>query len=237
MKKDLRNIDLVSINCVNPHESVMAMRHCSKHFDFGKMILVSHITPHDCEGVDLFLLDQKLDWNLYNDMCLKLNMFSDNEYVMVIQDDGHIINPDKWDDKFLDFDYIGAPWVSEPDWIEMQNPNSIEHINRVFPKNRVGNGGFSLRSKKFLQYSSQFDTTGEYGEDCFLCTVKYEKAIEDGIKFAPFDLAVKFSYENPCVEYDGHNWRDQIAFDETKHFGWHGRQFTNSKELLMRKYQ
>ena len=38
--------------------------------------------------------------------------------------------------RFFDYDYIGAPW-----------PNNFV--------NRVGNGGFSLRSKKFLELTAK----------------------------------------------------------------------------------
>ena len=64
-------------------------------------------------------------------------------------------------------------------------------------KNRVGNGGFSLRSKEFLNYSSKFNDCLSYAEDVFLCLVNYEEAINNKIKFAPFEIALKFSYEVP----------------------------------------
>ena len=73
------------------------------------------------------------------------------------------------------------------------------------------------------------------GEDTFLCTRVYDEAIEYGIKFAPFDLAVQFSYENPCTEH-GYSWTSRIAFDKRKHFGWHGENFINTPELMNLKY-
>ena len=66
---------------------------------------------------------------------------------------------------------------------------------------------------------------------------KYDEAIEYGIKFAPFELAVKFAYENPCFEYDENHWDQFISFDPNKHFGWHGSQFANKAQLLSLKYQ
>ena len=65
----------------------------------------------------------------------------------------------------------------------------------------------------------------------------YQEAIDYGIKFAPFELAIKFAYENPCFEYDGHHWDEMIEFDQSKHFGWHGNQFFNKNELLSLKYR
>jgi hypothetical protein len=50
----------------------------------------------------------------------------------VIQWDGYVVNAEAWDPAFLDCDYIGAKWY----WHD--------------PGTRVGNGGFSLRSRKLL---------------------------------------------------------------------------------------
>lgn len=232
--KKLTNVDLVSINCVDAEQSAAAINYCQKFFEFGKSILVTH-QDIDADNIELHLID-KLDWYQYNDRVLKLNEHTDNDYVLLIQDDGHIVNPDLWDDKFLEYDYIGAPWPGEESWITLQHKDQQDLMREVFPKNRVGNGGFCLRSRKFLEFSAQFDSCNGLGEDSFLCTRKYEEAIEYGIKFAPLELAVKFAYENPCIEY-GTPWNERIAFDKSKHFGWHGSNFTNTHELMALKYQ
>lgn len=237
MKKDLLNVDLISINCVNPQASVAALNYCQKFFNFGKSILVSHIEPSEYYNIELHQLDEKLDWNGYNDQVLNLKDHSDNDFVMVIQEDGHLINPNLWDDAFLEYDYIGAPWPTEESWIVLQHAEQQPYLRENLPKNRVGNGGFSIRSRKFLEFSSQFEETGILGEDTFLCTRKYDEAIEYGIKFAPFELAVKFAYENPCFEYDGNHWDQYIEFNPENHFGWHGSQFANKHLLMGVKYQ
>lgn len=237
MKKDLLNVDLISINCVNPQASVAALNHCQKFFNFGKTILVSHIEPAEYHSIELHQLEEKIDWHGYNDQILNLTQHTDNDFVMVIQEDGYIINPTLWDDEFLNYDYIGAPWPIEESWIQLQLTEQQPYLRKNLSKNRVGNGGFSLRSRKFLEFANQFDETGPLGEDTFLCTRKYDEAIEYNIKFAPFELAVKFSYENPCLEYDGNHWNDYIEFDSSKHFGWHGSQFANKNILLGEKYQ
>ena len=54
------------------------------------------------------------------------------EYVLIIQSDGYAVNPESWDDKFLDYDYIGAVWTWHPEGVQ------------------VGNGGFCIRSRKLL---------------------------------------------------------------------------------------
>jgi len=232
-KKQLLNVDLISINCVDPRQSAAAINYCQKFFEFGKSILVTH-QDIDVYDIELHLID-KLDWNQYNDYVLKLIGHTDNDYVMLIQDDGHLTNANLWDNEYLEYDYIGAPWPHEESWINLQLQEQQPYIRENFPKNRVGNGGFCIRSKKFLEFSAQYESCNGLGEDTFLCTRKYNEAIEYGIKFAPFELAAKFSYENPCIEF-GTPWNQQVVFDKSKHFGWHGKNFLNTHELMSIKY-
>jgi hypothetical protein len=231
--KKLPNVDLISINCVDPYQSAIALNYCQRFFEFGNAILATH-QDIDVYGIELHLID-KLNWDQYNDYVLKLVEHTSNEYVLVIQDDGHIVNSKLWDDDFLKYDYIGAPWPFEESWISLQCEDQRSYMRQNFKKNRVGNGGFSLRSKKFLEFSAQYNSCNGHGEDSFLCTRKYEDAIKYGIKFAPFELAIKFSYENPCIEF-GTPWNQPIIFDKEKHFGWHGKNFLNTSELLSLKY-
>lgn len=233
IKKKLQNLDLISINCVNPHQSACAINYCQKFFEFGKSILITHQNI-DVYDIELHLIE-KLDWNQYNDYVLKLIEHTDNDYVMIIQDDGHPLNPELWDDQYLNYDYIGAPWPYEESWIDLQLKEQQPFIRENFSKNRVGNGGFCIRSRKFLEFSAKYDSCNGLGEDTFLCTRKYKEAIEYGIKFAPFELAAKFSYENPCIEF-GTSWNQQIVFDRSNHFGWHGKNFLNTHELMSIKY-
>jgi hypothetical protein len=232
-KRKLLNLDLISINCVDPYQSAAAINYCQKYFEFGKSILVTH-QDVDVYDIELHIID-KLDWYQYNDHVLNLIEHTDNDYVMLIQDDGHPINPELWDDEYLEYDYIGAPWPSEESWISLQHKDQQDYIRKNFPKNRVGNGGFCIRSRKFLKFSTQYGSCNGLGEDSFLCTRKYEEAIEYGIKFAPFELSSKFSYENPCIEF-GTSWSQQMVFDRKKHFGWHGKNFLNTHELMSLKY-
>ena len=63
-----------------------------------------------------------------------MNNYFDTDYVLTFQSDGFILNPDAWTDEFFNYDYIGAPWGD----------------NRY----AVGNGGFSFRSKKLMNFVS-----------------------------------------------------------------------------------
>lgn len=142
--------------------------------------------------------------NDYNKFCLtRLNEYINADFCMILQNDGYIINPECWENNFLNFDYIGAPWP-----------------NKDF-KNRVGNGGFSLRSKKFMQTCEtlfkeypnilmKYEHPDYLHEDFLACNIYYDEMINMGIKFADIETASKFSVEHIIPEV------------KQKTFGFHG---------------
>jgi hypothetical protein len=143
----------------------------------------------------------------YSKFCLvDLNKYISTDFCLTIQHDGYIINPECWTDKFLESDYIGAPWPIEWGY-----------------KNRIGNGGFCLKSKKFLETSysifkdfnfnaslnrSVYDIS--VNEDFLSCNSYYDEMRASGIKFADIEIASLFSIEHPILEM------------KEKTFGFHG---------------
>ena len=111
------------------------------------------------------------------------------------------INTKAWTNDFLKYDYIGAPWIffrCKDDW-EM--------------KTRVGNGGFSLRSKRLLKEASALTSREKrvHPEDAYVTKGIGEELKSKGISFAPADLAMRFSVEKALY---------------TGQFGFHGRKST-----------
>ena len=189
---ELPNITLVCVNGVNPELGVKALRYSSKDIKFAKSILLSHYKP-DNIGSDIeFKKIVKLTHETSCLMTLKgLYYVIDTDYCLSIHDDGFIINPQLWTNEFLEYDYIGAPWNGKI----------------------VGNGGFCLKSKKFIDLCQQVPWNGEH--DDWLVSVTYRDFFEkNGCKFAPFDLALKFAIESKIEGYD---------YDLNKTFGFHGR--------------
>lgn len=108
--------------------------------------------------------------------------YINTDFVLMTHWDGWIVNPDMWSDEFLEYDYIGAPWPWEA-------------------KNNVGNGGFSLRSKRLLAILHENELQNMHPEDDCICK-HYRESLEDvGIKFAPPEVASRFAVE--CW-WDGH---------------------------------
>ncbi len=146
----------------------------------------------------------------------ELNSFIDTEFCLVTQGDGFIINPQLWSEEFLNYDYIAAPWRKQTHLVNSQG-KTVDILDLT--TNRVGNGGFSLRSKKLLEVSSQLDfdnlKTSSFSEDLIICHYFYDWFKDKDIKFAPLEIAVKFSFEQPIEEIDNFSWENT--------FGFHGK--------------
>ena len=118
-----------------------------------------------------------------------------------------------WTSNFLNYDYIGAPWPI---------PND-DFSYRDYFKNiiRVGNGGFSLRSKKLLSLAEELKLDwksyfGYFNEDGFICCHNRHIYEENGCKFAPIEVAKIFSHESYIPE-----------IGDVKTFGFHGKHNKN----------
>jgi hypothetical protein len=123
--------------------------------------------------------------------------YFDTSHALICTHDGFISNPHLWDDSWLEYDMIGAPWPAF--W-------NVGH--------RVGNTGFTLQSQKFLQMASKAEALwkGEAG-DVFLCRTMEQGFRDNGIKYAPVDVAAAFSWEH---------YVEENTAGPDRSFGFHG---------------
>lgn len=153
-------------------------------------------------------INNLLDWNVF--MIKHLYKFCPTNILLNIHDDGFVINPGAWTDEFLEYDYIGALW-----------PIGL-HYPIVTPQDRCGNGGFSLRSKRFLEIASNYCPVYSYPmEDRTICGLHRNIFLNHGIKYAPDNLAAQFSIEDATIpEAVGQNQNDRFSL---KSFGFHDK--------------
>ena len=232
-------IDLITINTVNPKGGVRALEYSQKYFKFNRTILFSHKNPAN-NKFEFIETPKFIDLTDYSNFILRLKNIINSDYILIVQEDGFIINPNNWDDKFLDYDYIGAPWPTSRKWLRRWDnfgKDVSSKISKNIKHNNVGNGGFSLRSRKFLEYSSIFDDCMGLSEDIFLSLYNFDIAKEYGIKFAPKRDALKFSSETPLGKILYNREKKNGVIDVNKHFGWHGKKFKNSEALINLKSQ
>ena len=135
----------------------------------------------------------------YSHLILKeLGKHITTDFTMVIQYDGMPTDPTRWQDEFMKYDYIGAPWP----W---------------FPEDRrVGNGGFSLRSRKLtdlcLDDQLVFDPgPNEWQEDVHIGVLYKDWFVKNGAEFAPIPLAKQFSAENPGGKFDTYGFHGTLC--------------------------
>ena len=140
----------------------------------------------------------------YSIFCIKeMWKYIKTDFVLIIHSDGYVQNYKAWDEDFLNYDYIGATWGYK------------DNMN-------VGNGGFTLRSKKLLEIIKDYDIPLGTIEDDFICRkIRKELEVKHGIKFAPEEVANRFSIE----AYGSKVFTDTQGFNATTYtnqFGFHG---------------
>lgn len=158
-----------------------------------------------CEGIEWggvkIVWDESIknidDWN--KAVVYDLWKYVDTEFCMLIHADGYVIHPGAWQDKFLDYDYIGAPWPLPTDDYSYRDTRG----NVV----RVGNS-VSIRSYEMLRapFELSLDWKEYYGntnEDGFLCCHNRHILEERGLKFAPIEVAKYFSKEHELPDNIG----------------------------------
>lgn len=220
MKKKLQlpKITIICIDGVNPNVGIKALAYSCQEITFHKNIILSHIRPNYIPNYIEFIEIPKLTHTSYSPFILhNLYKYFDTEFCLLIHDDGFIINPDLWTDEFLQYDYIGAPWRSH------------------YPEARVGNGGFSLRSKKLVNLCRGIRCEGEH-EDSLICVYNKVMLQQHNCKFAPLDLAMKFSLESKIPECKNYSLDTCFGFhgkgEAIEVFEDGGQQFKDKLKLL-----
>lgn len=178
---DLKDVTLVCVDCVNPSLALRAMRLSMHGCKFAEALLFSSEAVAPAENISVINIPRirsKREYSLF--LTKRLLPHVHSRHVLVIQWDGYVTHPAAWNPAWLEFDYIGAPWPADLS---------------TYP---VGNGGFSLRSRKLLEalMSADFPEAEIVHEDQAIC-VAFRPQLEakHGIRFAPVDVASRFSHE------------------------------------------
>jgi len=196
---DLSNVTLVSVASVRVDKTIKALKYSSKDIIFGDIKLITHESVIE-PGITVINVD-KMDYEQYNKFIVfELYKHIDTDYALIIQDDGFVVNANEWKPEFLNYDYIGAPWPLPYDDFSYRDA-----FNNLI---RVGNGGFSLRSKKILSLADKLKLEwksyfGYYNEDGFFTCHNRHIYEQNGCVFAPLDVAKYFSHEIQIPETEG----------------------------------
>lgn len=156
-----------------------------------------------CEGIEFgavkIIWDEKIksieDWNYK--VIYDLHKYVDTSHAMLIHADGYVIAPELWNFDFISYDYVGAPWpLPQDDYSYRSESGTIQ---------RVGNS-VGIRSKRLMQLAATRPWKAYYGntnEDGFICCHNREWLESKGMRFAPIEVAAKFSREHDIPENEG----------------------------------
>jgi len=198
MNIKIPEVTLVAVDCTDRVlGTINALNICSRNIDFGRVKLLSHekplALPDFIEYNEIPKISNIDEYNQF--MFMDLGRYIDTSHCLTVQDHAYIINASAWNDEFLEFSYLGAPWAVVPDAYMANNGERA----------RVGNGGFSIRSKHLLDLPSKMgwylrEEQGWKNEDGNVCCYWRKEMLENGIKYAPLEVAVKFAYETAIPE-------------------------------------
>jgi len=178
MRRLLPRLTLILIDCHNYVAAEASLKNSLSKCKFGS---AKFFTDRDIriDGVETVIIPPIRSKEEYSYFVVKeLWKHFDTDFVLITQHDGVVMDPNAWDDSFMDYSYIGAPWV-------------------YGDQHEIGNGGFSLRSKE-LHWALGNDPliSSWVPEDaCIGRTYRHHLEQKHGMRFPSVELADRFSYE------------------------------------------
>lgn len=173
-------ITLVAVDCAYPQLAAAALARSARALPVARTLLLTDRTITH-EGVEVVQIAPIRSRAAYSQFVLKeLGRFIATDSALVVQWDGFVIDGTAWADEFWNYDYIGARWP---------------HVQGEF---RVGNGGFSLRSKRLLEALADplITLNADENEDEAIC-IRHRELLETkyGITFADERVADRFAFD------------------------------------------
>lgn len=204
MSKEAK-ITLVAVSDIKLKETINSLINSSLKLKRPRTILFSSkritLNKKEAEIIELVNIKKINSIKEYSNFIIySLHKYIKTSHILIVQWDGFVINPSKWDFNFLNFDYIGAPFIPRSD----DEKYCRDQKNRFYT---IGNGGFSLRSKRLLEAPTKYKLVDNFKftnfhEDGFFSVYHRSFLESKGYKWAPFEIARKFSIESPLSVKD-----------------------------------
>ena len=179
LRPKLDDVTLVAVTSVALPATVASLRRSMEQCDFVRVLLLSDTAPQgDIHGIEWRKVDRigsRSDYSRF--MLRELAGHIETTHALCVQWDGFVLNGNAWHQEFLSCDYIGAVW-----------PQFTDNY-------RVGNGGFSLRSRQLLNACKDLPLAEAVAEDLVIGRRCRRNLEAQGIRFASEELAQQFAYE------------------------------------------
>jgi hypothetical protein len=178
MVRTLPEVTLLAVTDVARSATARALALSQRGLDFRETLFLSSRLPPTgtlAEWREISPISSRAEYSRF--MLRDLAAHLATGHALCVQWDGYVLNPGRWDPAFLTYDYIGAPWPQFADGM------------------RVGNGGFSLRSRRLVEACAAIPVSDE-PEDVAICRT-HRRLLEErfGLRFAPEEVARRFAYE------------------------------------------
>jgi hypothetical protein len=176
---DLPQVTLISATSINLEATLQAIEACQSHVRFASCKLLTHEKPaRTLPALEVVTTPRLGSAENYSRLLLtELARHVDTSHCLVVQWDGYVVNPERWNPAFLDYDYIGASWPQFTDGHD------------------VGNGGFSLRSRRLLEACRSDQFKPSHPEDVAIGRHNRGWLEAQGLRFAPRAVADDFAAE------------------------------------------
>lgn len=131
MKLKLPTVTLICVDCVDAEGAAKVLEICKDKVDFGAVKLLTNLPIENEHRIEIMPLNTLIMYSVF--MLTKLHEYIDTPNVLIVQRDGWILNPESFRMEWLELDYIGPLFMQY---------------------DKVGSGGFSLRTKRMMQYTA-----------------------------------------------------------------------------------
>lgn len=192
----LRDVTLCAVSSSNVAATILALDASLAEIEVAETLLLTDVDPATLgravpDAIRIVPIEHIGSSAAYSRFILeKLADHVRTSHCLIIQWDGHVVDGARWCDEFLEYDYIGASWPQFDDG------------------HAVGNGGFSLRSRRLMEACRRPDFISHHPEDIAIGRTNRAMLEQLGLRFAPVNLADRFSAER--------------AGDPATAFGYHG---------------
>ncbi len=195
MTVDLPDVTLIAIDTANHALALRALERSQRDVRFARTVFLTDAVPPAIavpDSIEIQSIAPIETREAYSAFVLKgLAPYVTTTHALVVQWDGYVLNPLAWEPRFLDCDYIGAKWFWQPEG------------------RRVGNGGFSLRSRRLIAALQDPRIVAQENEDLAIgTTFRPLLEVEHGVRFATEAIADRFAFE--------------AAYPIGQPFGFHG---------------
>lgn len=175
----LAQVTLCAVDTQSPALAAQSLLRSMQRIDFARVFLFTHdwlptVVLPGIEIIDIGPMRTGYEHSTF--LMRQLPQFIRTSHVLLTQWDGFVTSARAWNDEFLVYDYVGAPWSDAPE------------------SDPLVEGGFSLRSRRFLAAGMDPRLTQTHPAEVALCRT-HRQFVEQthGVIFAPPALSQHFA--------------------------------------------